>query len=180
MATDDLKWDLSRGFAWLLPPADMAYALWFAGTPMGRVYAAQHGPVPGIENPPSHPYKPHPPEPADLSGPEPWVTREHTTWAPAMHETTDPAGVELRRLSGLEEGPPPGAMDGPAGAEFAELYHGVVGDRRRYTQAYSVGAAAARKAVEEDEAARDLGGWSVPSEDIVPPFGPAFDISPAT
>ena len=33
MATGDLKWDLVRGHAWLLPPADMAYAPWFAGTP---------------------------------------------------------------------------------------------------------------------------------------------------
>ena len=84
-----------------------------------------------------------------------------------------PAGtICVWLVSGLEEGPPPGAMDSPAGAEFAELYHGIVGDRRRYTRAYCVGATAARRAVEEDEAARDLRGWPVPSDDAVPSARP--------
>ena len=132
------------------------------------------------EDPPSRQYAPRLPEPADQAGPEPWFMREHTTWAPAMHETMDPAGTELRRLSGLEEGPPPGAKESTPGGEFAELYHGITGDRRRYTQAYRVGAAAARVAVEEDEAARGSGDWSAPSDDVVTPFGPTFDISPVT
>ena len=82
------------------------YALWFAKTPTGLIYASQNGLAAGMEDPSDRPYVVRAQEPIDTRGPEPWYAREHTTWAREMHETSDPAGKEFQRWVRLDEGSP--------------------------------------------------------------------------
>ena len=75
----DLTNDLEKGLCWLLPPTGVYYADWFATTNVGRVYAAQHGPIAGIESPAAsraYPGTPSPARPPSAEGPEPWTLRE--------------------------------------------------------------------------------------------------------
>ena len=158
-ASADLKYDLVHGHCWLLPPTGVYYADWIASTNIGRVYAARHGPIPGIECPEAlraYPGEPSPARPPCGDGPEPWMLRERAMWHGGEDDHVD---VELRRIMALEEGPPLLSADSPPSVRaeakhFAEYDHGRATDGRRLSQRYADGERAARNAVLDDERAR--------------------------
>jgi len=178
----DLANDLQKGLCWLLPPTGVYYADWFSTTNAGRVYAAQHGPIAGIECPEilrTSPRVPRVARPPNLDGPEPWMLRESAMWDEGKADRED---AELRRILALDEGPPLVDADTADSVRveaqhFAEYDHGPVTDGRRYTARYAEGARAAREAVLDDELSRADSAWG---DQAVPAFGDGYDIRPST
>ena len=183
-ARPDLNNDLRAGLCWLMPPASMAYATWLARTPMGRAYAAQHGPVPAMEDPGRARAYVALASTVPQFTIEPWYRQELTAGHAACMLADDPVVVETRRLLALEEGPPVRVAprteaEAQDDAFFAEYDHGTAGDQRRHTQRYLEGALAARSALLEDDPGRGYRRWASKDE-WVPAFCGAFDIAPVT